>query len=688
MKINLQTRSLFLIAVILFLAITINTAILTYIAHTRYKQAILSKVASAGEALKEDIGKVLSLGVSLDTIEGLNEKLKRAVQDGAVGYAMILDEKGRILYHNEEGSIGKLLKDSGTQNALSAHSNLLQKWGEYYDVSIPLRDAEAVKAGTLRIGIQSGVIQKELYTLILWAVSLAALSFMAFSAVIYFSVSAFITGPIMEMEKVAARISSGDLTQTVKRVGKDEIASLSEAINGMATNLRDVLVKIKNLSENVSSVTATITESPASVLRVAELQKTAIEENAMHIEELNVSVTAIARSSESLYDSVEKASSAVEEMTASISAVSDNAEFFNEISHKAASSIEEMMAAVKNTVKSVEILSVSSESSVSALDQVNATVREIQTSAEKSVLLAENVSREASEKGLTSVAEAIRGMEDIRDSVNALSEKIHLLEQRSVEIGSIVHVIDELAQQTNLLSLNASILAAQAGEQGKAFAVIAEENKRLADRTSLATREIAALIAGVQAETRASVEMTGKGLATVDTGVQLVSRVKDAFSSILASSNVSTEMSRSIQLATTEEVKVIGQITDSIRQITEQIEHISRSIKDQNRGSSLIVEAAESVAAGSEHIRRSTQEQFQSNKQMLTVYENVSEQAGQITSSIHNQNQKSTEIVKNMEKIRMTTADLINSASEMDRSISALSNDARVLVHELQKFST
>lgn len=688
MKINLQTRSLFLIAMILFLAITINTAILTYIAHTRYKQEILSKVASAGEALKEDIGKVLSLGLSLDTIEGLNEKMKRAVQDRAVGYAMILDEKGRILYHNDEGSIGKLFKDTETRNALSANSNLLQKWGDYYDVSIPLRDAEAVKAGTLRIGIQSGVIQKELYTLILWAVSLAALSFMAFSTVIYFSVSTFITGPIMEMEKLAARISSGDLTQTVKRVGKDEIASLSEAINGMAMNLRDVLVKIKNLSENVSSVTATITESPASVLRVAELQKTAIEENAIHIEELNMSVTAIARSSESLYDAVEKASSAVEEMTASISAVSDSAEFFNEISHKAASSIEEMMAAVKNTVRSVEILSVSSESSVSALDQVNATVREIQTSAEKSVRLAENVSREASEKGLTSVAEAIRGMEDIRDSVNALSEKIHLLEQRSEEIGSIVHVIDELAQQTNLLSLNASILAAQAGEQGKAFAVIAEENKRLADRTSLATREIAALIAGVQAETRASVEMTGKGIATVDAGVQLVSRVKDAFSSILASSNVSTEMSRSIQLATTEEVQVIGHITDSIRQITEQIEHISRSIKDQNRGSSLIVEAAESVAAGSEQIKRSTQEQFQSNKQMLTVYENVSEQAGQITSSIQNQNQKSTEIVKNMEKIRMTTADLINSASEMDRSISALSNDALVLLHELQKFRT
>ncbi|MCG2722588.1 MAG: methyl-accepting chemotaxis protein [Thermodesulfovibrionales bacterium] len=687
MKLNLQTRSVLLIAWILFFAISLNTAILTYIAHNRYKQTILSKVGSAGEAMKEEIAKVLSLGLSLENIEGLNEKMKRAVLDSTVDYAMILNMKGRILFHSDEGDVGKVFKDAATLNALSAGGNLVQKWGDFYDIVSPLQDAEGKNVGILRIGVESGVIQKELYTLIFWAAILSALSFLLFSAVIYFSVSKFITGPIMNMEKVATRISAGDLTQTVKKAGKDEIASLAEAINSMGLNLRDMLFKIKNLAENVSSVTATITESPASVLRVGELQKTAIEQNAVSIEELNVSVSSIALSSESLYESVEKAASAVEEMTASISAVSESARSFNDASHKTASSIDEMISSLKNTARSVEFLSASSEESASALDQVNATVREIQVSAEKSVVLAENVSREASEKGLTTVNMAITGMEDIRGSVNAISEKINLLGKRSEEIGSIVNVIDDLSQQTNLLALNASILAAQAGEHGRAFAVIADENKMLAERTSSSTREIAALISAVQEETRASVEMASKGIKTVDAGVQLVSKVREAFHSIFKSANVATDMSRSIQQATTEEVKVIIQITDSIRQISEQIGQISRATKEQSRGADFIVEAAENVASGSEQIKRSAEEQFQSNKQMLSVYENVSEQTGQINSSINNQKQKSSEIVMNMEKIRKTTSDLIYSATEMDRSISSLSKDARTLLAELQKFS-
>ncbi len=686
MKLNLQTRSVLLIACILFLAISINTAILTYIAHNRYKQTILSKVSSSGEAIKEEIAKVLSLGLSIENIEGLNEKMKRALLDRTVGYAMILNKEGRILFHSDEGDIGKVFKDPETRKALTADENLIRKWADFYDIDIPLKDAEVKNVGILRIGVKSGVIQKELYTLIIWAAVISVLSSLLFSTVIYFSVSKFITGPIMDMEKIASRISAGDLTQTVKRVGKDEIASLSEAINKMGTHLRDVLLKIKTLAENVSSVTATITESPASVLRVAELQKTAIEQNSAHIEELNASASSIALSSQSLYESVEQAASSVEEMSASISTVSEHAGFFTEIAHKTASSIEEMISSFKNTAGSVEILSASSEDTASAIDQVNATVREILLSAEKSVVLAENVSHEASEKGLTTVNMAIIGMEDIRGSVNGISEKINLLKKRSEEIGSILNVIDDLALQTNLLSLNASILAAQAGEHGRAFSVIAEENKKLADRTSSSTKEIAALIAAVQEEATSSVEMASKGIKTVDAGVQLVGKVKDAFSSIFESAIVSTDMSKSIQRSATEEVKVIRQITNSVKQISEQIGQISRAVKEQIRGTDFIVEGAEGVKTGSEQVKKSTEDQFQSNKQMLSFYHNVSEQTGQITSSINNQKQKSSEIVMNMEKIRKTTSDLMKSASEMDASISSLSKDARTLLAELQKF--
>lgn len=686
MKMNLQKRSVFIIAFILFLAISINTAVLTYIAHNRYKQAVLAKETSVGEAMIKEIDKVLSLGISLENIEGLNEKLKGLLEDKTIAYSMVLNKEGKILFHTDGASVGKVFRDSVTLKALDSNKTLIQNWGSSYDISLPLLDAEGRNVGILRVGVKSAVIKKELYNLLVWAVSISAVGFLLFAAIIYFSVSRFITGPIMDMEKVATRVSSGDLTEDVKRLGKDEIATLSEAINGIAVNFRDVLNKIRNLSKNVSAVTATITDSPASVLRVVDLQKALIEENARHFAEMNNSISSVALSSESLHEMSEEASSAATEMTASIAQIAENANVFNETSLEAAASIEEMIASIKETAKSLEILSTSSEESVSGLFEINATVKEIQNSAEESVRLAENVSIEASEKGLASITTAIKGIEDVKDSMNAISETINRLEKRSAEIGSIVNVIDEVASQTSLLSLNAAILAAQAGEHGKSFTVVADEIKRLAERTSASTKEISGLITAVQTETRSSVEIADKGIKTVDRGVKFVRDVNDALNSIVKSSKVSTEMSRSIQRATAEEVNVILQITDSIKKITSQIEHISRATKEQSKGSNLIAEAVEKVKTGSEQIKRTTEEQFNSSKQISIISDNVSRQAGQITFAINSQKQKSAEIVSTTEKIQKTTADLIASATEMDRSISSLSKDAKTLLTEIQKF--
>lgn len=686
MKMNLQKRSVFIISSILFLALSINTAVLTYIAHNRHKQAVLSKDTSAGETVAREISKILAFGVALKDMEGLNEKLKRLLLDVTIDYSMILDKEGKILFHSNETNIGKVYRDPATLKALASSQTLVQKWGIFYDISLPLKDAENKNVGILRIGVKSSVIKKELYTLLVWAVSLSAIGFLLFATIIYFSVSRFITGPIMDMEKVATKVSSGDLTEAVKRVGKDEIASLSDAINSIVLNLRDVIFKIKNLAASVSTVTTTITESPASVLKVADLQKNAIEENAHHIADMNSSISSITQSSERLRELAEDASAAVEQIVASISNVADNANVFNTTSQEAASSIEEMIASIRETAQSVEILSASSEESGTAIAEVNATIKEIQQNVEESVGLAEKVSIEASEKGLTAINTAINGMEDIKENVNAISEAINRLEKRSEEIGSILKVIDDVAAQTNLLSLNAAILAAQAGEHGKSFAVVADEIKRLAERTSASTGEIAELIGAVRKETRVSVDTAAKGIKTVDRGVNLVREVNSAFVSILESANISTEMSRSIQKATAEEAFVIMKITDFIKQITEQIEHISKATKEQSKGGSLIVEVVEKIKTGSEQIKKATEEQSKGSKQVKSVSENVSRQAEQITLAINSQKQKSEEIVINMEMIQKTTADLIASAAEMERNIGSLSNDAGTLLTEMQKF--
>lgn len=216
--------------------------------------------------------------------------------------------------------------------------------------------------------------------------------------------------------------------------------------------------------------------------------------------------------------------------------------------------------------------------------------------------------------------------------------------------------------------------------------MVADEIKRLSERTSASTKEISELITSVQAESRSSVGIAAKGIKTVDRGVKLVREVNDAFDSIVKSSKISTEMSKSIQRATAEEVRVIMQITESIKKINGQIEHISRATREQNKGSGLLVDASDRIKTGSEQIKRATEEQFKTSKRIVTISEDVSKQAEHITVAINNQSKKSDEIVRTMEKIQKTTAALISSATEMDKSISSLSKDAKNLLNEIQKF--
>jgi methyl-accepting chemotaxis protein len=126
--------------------------------------------------------------------------------------------------------------------------------------------------------------------------------------------------------------------------------------------------------------------------------------------------------------------------------------------------------------------------------------------------------------GATSVRETVEGMSRIRVVVQRAATKVTELGAKGEQIGAIVETIDDIAEQTNLLALNAAIEAARAGEQGKGFAVVADEVRKLAERSSRATREIASLIAEVQADTDEAVSAMDAGAAEVSQGSELAQR--------------------------------------------------------------------------------------------------------------------------------------------------------------------
>ena len=187
-----------------------------------------------------------------------------------------------------------------------------------------------------------------------------------------------------------------------------------------------------------------------------------------------------------------------------------------------------------------------------------------------------NRASDTARSGVTVVQETINGMERITGRVKYAARTVEDLGTRSEQIGAIVVTIEDIADQTNLLALNAAIEAARAGEQGRGFAVVADEVRALAERTSRATHEISEMIKAIQNETRGAVAAMEEGVAEVEKGTEFSVKSGQALDMILSQiSDVSMQVNQ-IATAAEEQTATTSEITNNIQQITDVVQSTAR----------------------------------------------------------------------------------------------------------------
>ncbi len=204
-------------------------------------------------------------------------------------------------------------------------------------------------------------------------------------------------------------------------------------------------------------------------------------------------------------------------------------------------------------------------------------------------------SLQAAEQGTQAVRDTIKGMEDMREQIQDTSKRIKRLGESSQRIGDIVALIDDIAEQTNILSLNAAIQASMAGEAGRGFAVVSDEVQSLAERSTEATRKIAELVATIQTDTNDAVLSMEKATQHVVSGTQVADSAGSALAAIEDVSNRLTALVQGISEGSTKQAELVTQVSEQVSEVSNSSTETSRKAQASANSIAKLLELAKDL---------------------------------------------------------------------------------------------
>jgi methyl-accepting chemotaxis protein len=274
------------------------------------------------------------------------------------------------------------------------------------------------------------------------------------------------------------------------------------------------------------------------------------------------------------------------------------------------SAVSEISVVIDQVTKNLDYLSDSVDKSLSAMEEMHASIKNVEQNAAVSHEVSSEVKTQA-DKGMADVEETIEALADIQKSVELSYETIKRLSENSGLIGNIAKVIRDITKRTNLLALNASIIAAQAGEYGRNFGVVADEIRNLSQQTSQSTGEITAIIEDILSESKKAAENVTFSKDLVHRGVAIGRAMGDSLKVILDSAIRSMEMTEEIKVATGEQVKGVKLVNQSIEDVSTMTSQIFNSSKEQSKATKNILMHMQSIEEMVQAMVKATSAQVQ-----------------------------------------------------------------------------
>ncbi len=596
----------------------------------KQKSEMTEALHTNAKVIAQMIAKTSAAGLVFDDASSIATQFEALKEMGDVDFAVVLKTDGsNFSVYNEN----KLTENSETIKQLIG-----SKTNSFDDDKLAVEtfpvNSDGQLVGNVVVGmnkikiddvVSGGRITALIISLVIFVLGLGAMR-LFFNKVIY--------RPIKNLTSIADKLALGDVEININSISNDEIGKLEKSFNDIIESIKqqseiaefiangnlnkNAVVKSENdiLAKSINKVVETLRELINEVGSIRESTSEGDLEKKANADKFMGGYKDILKGfNDTIYEIISRVRQAEEIMTALsqgdltrrmegdykgnykklqdivnnlgeslsgiINDVSEAIEATASASHQISSSAEEMAAgSQEQSAQTTEV--------ASAVEEMTSTILSTTKNASSAADYSKKAGSAAKNGGVV-VKQTVEGMNKIAQVVGDAASTVKELGKSSNQIGEIIQVIDDIADQTNLLALNAAIEAARAGEQGRGFAVVADEVRKLAERTTKATKEIATMIKQIQKDTGIAVESIESGTKEVDSGKELANKAISALDEIIVSTNDTIDVINQVAAASEEQ-------SSAAEQISKSIESISNVTNESASGIQQIAKASEDLS--------------------------------------------------------------------------------------------
>lgn len=483
----------------------------------------------------------------------------------------------------------------------------------------------------------------------------------------------------------AERLAGGDLRGVAASVADDELGDLERGLVRIATSFRGALGEARSAADGVESTIAELSAAIGGIVEASNDQARQVEQAHALMTAIRVRVGEAQGSAGALDSAIEESSHSVVELGAAGDELNETASVLTSKVDAVSDSLEQMVRSVKEVGATTDRLAEASEETSSSMEEMASAMRAVDTAAETTANLSRDVVEKA-ELGQAKVVQTIAGMEAIREATDAAESVIKGLGARTNEIGGILDVIEDVADETNLLALNAAIIAAQAGEQGKAFSVVADEIKELADRVLASTKEIGGLIRAVQEESENAIGAIEAGSASVMGGVDLSAEAGRTLEEITVASRESGTRISEIVVSVREQTKAASHVVALMEKVRDSAEQIGAASNDQDRGNEIVYRSALTMREVAQQVRQTTEDQARGFGRIRENVNGVRDAVEQIAGSLGDQSAACEQVATALDGVATGARSNHDAARRVRDAMRMLAGQAEGLRGNVERF--